>query len=68
MSDMEMKNVGLNEIVKAMFENKTDNIEATYKTNSGVEITLDIVMIKVVKDGKVVYEVETEELNEKNKN
>lgn len=63
-----MKNVGLNEIIAEMLKNGTDNVEATYKTNSGLEITLDIVMIKVVKDGKVVYEVETEELNENNKN
>lgn len=53
-----MQNIGLNELVKAMLENGTDNIEATYKVSNGVEITLDIVMIKVAKNGEIVYEVE----------
>ena len=57
---MEMKNVGLNELLKAMLENGTDNIEATYKMDNGLEITLDIVMTKAVKNGEVIYGVEME--------
>ena len=55
-----MKNIGLNEIVGAMLSNQTDNIEATYKTKDGLELTLDIFLTKVIKDGKTIYEAETE--------
>ena len=58
-----MKNVGLNELLRAMLENGTDNIETTYKMDNGLEITLDIVMTKAVKNGEVIYEADTENEN-----
>lgn len=61
-----MKNIGLNEIVGAMLSNQTDNIEATYKTKDGLELTLDIFLTKVIKDGKTIYEAETESDYESN--
>lgn len=61
-----MKNIGLNEIVGAMLSNQTDNIEATYKTEDGLELTLDIFLTKVIKDGKTIYEAETESDYESN--
>ncbi len=63
-----MKNVGLNELLREMLENGTDNIEATYKTDNGLEITLDIVMTKIVKNDEVIYEAEKGKENEINLN
>ena len=52
-------NLGLNEVLQQMLKNDTDNCELTY-THGDLEFTLDITITKIVKNGKVEYDIDGE--------
>ena len=52
-------NLGLNEVLRQMLKNDTDNCELTY-THGDLEFTLDITITKIVKNGKVEYDIDGE--------
>ena len=52
-------NLGLNEVLRQMLKNDTDNCELTY-IHGDLEFTLDITITKITKNGKVEYDIDGE--------
>ena len=52
-------NLGLNEVLRQMLQNDTDNCELTY-THGDLEFTLDVTITKITKNGKVEYDIDGE--------
>lgn len=58
------KNLDMKEVLLQMLQHNTDNCELTY-THGDLEVTLDITITKIVKNGIVEYDIEEgEEYNE----
>ena len=52
-------NLGLNEVLSQMLQHDTDNCELKY-THGDLEFTLDVIITKIVKNGKVEYDIDGE--------